>query len=77
MKDTLYDRLESATTEQLLHLREYFSGRIERREKTPRFDYHGKCLIRCTQILERRGVLPTTSPTLPVAVVALKEMKCQ
>lgn len=73
MNNTIYDRLDSATTEQLLHLREYFSGRIERREKTPRFDYHGKCLIRCTQILEKRGVLPTTSPTLSVTVVARKE----
>lgn len=73
MNNTIYDRLDSATTEQLLHLREYFSGRIERREKTPRFDYHGKCLIRCTQILENRGALPTTSPTLSVTVVARKE----
>lgn len=73
MNNTIYDRLDSATTEQLLHLREYFSGRIERREKTPCFDYHGKCLIRCTQILEKRGALPTTSPTLSVAVVAPKE----
>lgn len=74
MKNTIYDRLDSATTDQLLHLREYFSGRIERREKTPRFDYHGRCLIRCTQILEKRGILPTTSPVLLVTVVAPKEL---
>lgn len=63
MKNTLYNRLESATTEQLIALRDLYIGMIERREKTPRFDFHGKCVIRCTQILEKRGALPTTPPT--------------
>ena len=62
MKTSLYDRLESATTDELLRLRGLYIGIIEQREKTPRFDFHGKCVTRCTQILERRGVLPTASP---------------
>lgn len=63
MKISIYDRLDGATTEQLLLLRALWIGMVERREKIPRHDYHGKCIIRCTQILEKRGVLPTTSPT--------------
>lgn len=74
MKNSLYDRLESATTEDLVLLRDLYAGMIERRDKTPRFDFHGKCVIRCTQILEKRGALPTLSPSgLPV-VVAPKEL---
>jgi hypothetical protein len=61
MKTSLYDRLENATTEQLIRIRDMFSRIIERRERTPRFDYHGRCVLRCTLILERRGVLK--SPT--------------
>lgn len=73
MKNTLYDRLEGATTERLLHLRELFIGLIEQREKTPRFDFHGKCVIRCTQILEERGVLPLPSPTCQAGSSSTKE----
>lgn len=58
MKNSLYDRLESATTADLLKIRDMYAGMISRREKTPRHDYQGKCVIRCTQILENRGVLP-------------------
>lgn len=73
MKNTLYDRLESAITERLFHLRDLFIGMIEHREKTPRFDFHGKCVIRCTQILEERGALPLPSPTRQAGSSSTKE----
>ena len=74
MKNTLYDRLESATTEQLMQLRDLYLGMMARRETTPRFDFHGKCVTRCTLILEARGVLPTKRRhTLAASVVAKKE----
>lgn len=75
MKKTLYDRLECATTEELVRLRDLYLGMISKRETTPPFDFHGKCVTRCTLILEARGVLPAKLPHLPTAsVVAPKEM---
>lgn len=36
---------------------------INAREKTPRFDYYGRCLNRTILELERRGAFSAISPT--------------
>jgi hypothetical protein len=49
--------------EDLMKLRSLYSDLIKSRSETPKHDYQGKCVLRCTQILERRGVLSTHSPS--------------
>jgi len=56
MKISIYDRIPMLTTAELLMLNDLWSGMVEHREKTPRHDYHGKCLIRISLELERRKI---------------------
>jgi len=59
MKTSIYDRIPSTATEDLLRLRSVWAMRIEMRKTAPRrHDYIGKCFIRATLVLEERGALP-------------------
>lgn len=58
MKDTLYNRLQSLKTPELLDVRRVLEIRIEEQRTNPRHDYLGKCLIKATMELEKRGALP-------------------
>lgn len=59
MKTSVYDRIPTSSTGDLMSMRRMLIIRYEQRDHTPRrHDYLGKCLIRATQVLESRGVLP-------------------
>jgi hypothetical protein len=61
-KMNIYDRIPSTPTADLAALKRLWTMLIAQREGTPKHDYHGKCLMRATLELERRGA--TTSHRL-------------
>lgn len=66
MKNNIYDRLSEIATEDLLLLRAVWTRLMDDRARSPRHDYVGKCVLRATLILEKRGALlqpiPHTKP---------------
>lgn len=58
MKTSIYDRIPEIPTDDLKRLVKLWAGMIERRDRSPRHDYHGRCLLRATLELERRGQQP-------------------
>ena len=74
MKISIYDRIPIITTADLVELKAIWSRLVQGRTSTPRHDYHGKCLMRCTMELEQRAALGASSPTgVQSAVVTDKE----
>lgn len=62
MKNNIYNRLSEIATEDLFFLRAVWTRLIDDRMRTPKHDYVGKCALRATLILEKRGAL---TPPLP------------
>jgi hypothetical protein len=54
VKNSIYDRIPTLSTRALIRMRRYWTRAMEARDTTPRFDYHGRCLLRATLELERR-----------------------
>jgi hypothetical protein len=73
MKNSIYDRIPVITTADLVELKSIWSRLVQRRISTPRHDYHGKCLMRCTIELERRAVRDGSSPADGQSAVVTKE----
>jgi len=62
MKTNIYDRIPNIATEDLSLLLRIWNRLLMDRVKMPRHDYHGKCVLRATLILEARGALAAPPP---------------